>query len=206
MYPTLQKYLTGFGYLLIFYAYNNKFKNHALIIQDVVNKNLNTNIMEYTNQDIRRQDRLMDENRANEMLENGEYGVLSMQAEDGGGYGVPVNYVWDGKDSIYIHCAIDGEKMRCIEKNNNVSFCVIGRTRLIPRMFTTEYESIMLKGTAHIDLNDDEKMKALMMIVKKFSPDFITLGAKYSEKSFHRVNLIRVDFTKWSGKCKHVKE
>jgi hypothetical protein len=54
--------------------------------------------------------------------------------------------------------------------------------------------------------NDEEKKKALMLIVKTFSPDFLKLGAKYSEKSLQRVNLIRVDFTKWSGKCKHVKE
>ena len=162
--------------------------------------------MEYTNKDVRRQDRLMDEDKANELLKNSEYGVLSMQAEDGGGYGVPVNYVWDGKDSIYIHCAIDGEKLRCIKNNNKVSFCVIGHTHLIPSKFTTEYESIILKGTAHIDLDDEEKTKALMLIVKTFSPDFLKLGAKYSEKSFQRVNLIRVDFTQWSGKCKHVKE
>ena len=30
------------------------------------------------------------------------------------------------------------------------------------------------------------------------------IGYKYSEKSFHRVDIIRVDFTEFSGKCKHV--
>ena len=48
--------------------------------------------MKYVNDRVRRQDRLMDEARALELLREGEYGVLSMVA-DGGGYGVPVNFV-----------------------------------------------------------------------------------------------------------------
>lgn len=60
--------------------------------------------MKYNNETVRRRDRLMDETRALELLRTSEYGVLSMVA-DGGGYGIPINFVWDGKDSIYIHCA-----------------------------------------------------------------------------------------------------
>ena len=39
--------------------------------------------MEFNNSQIRRQDRLLDEERAMEIIKEGEYGVLSMQAEDG---------------------------------------------------------------------------------------------------------------------------
>ena len=45
--------------------------------------------MKYVNDRIRRQDRLMDEERAIELLRDGEYGVLSMVSEDMG-YGIPV--------------------------------------------------------------------------------------------------------------------
>ena len=51
--------------------------------------------MKYVNNRVRRQDRLMDEQRALELLRDGEYGVLSMVADDAG-YGIPVNFVWDG--------------------------------------------------------------------------------------------------------------
>ena len=62
--------------------------------------------MEYTNQDVRRQDRLLDEARAFEILKEGEFGILSMRTEEGdGAYGIPINYVWDRGNSIYIHCA-----------------------------------------------------------------------------------------------------
>ena len=159
---------------------HNKKQDHTLSLQQPIIKKA---IMKYSNEDVRRQDRLMSEANAIKLLTDGEYGVLSMQAEDGGGYGV-----------------------RCLEKNPSVTFCVVGQTRLVPRQFTTEYNSILLHGTAHLHLSDEEKMKALHLIVRKFSPDYIETGDKYSEKSFHRVDIIRMDITEFSGKCKHVKE
>lgn len=50
--------------------------------------------MNYTNEQIRRQDRLLEKEKAISLLKNGEYGVLSMQDEENGAYGVPINYVW----------------------------------------------------------------------------------------------------------------
>ena len=60
--------------------------------------------MKYVNDTVRRRDRLMDEVRARELLRDSEYGVLSMIDENGIPYGIPVNHVWNGEDSIYIHC------------------------------------------------------------------------------------------------------
>ena len=49
--------------------------------------------MEFNNNQIRRQDRLLSEARAYEILKEGEYGVLSMRTEDGeGAYGIPLSY------------------------------------------------------------------------------------------------------------------
>ena len=59
--------------------------------------------MKYQNECVRRQDRLLDEDKALNLLENGGYGVLSMVSPQGDAYGIPVNFVWDGKESIYIH-------------------------------------------------------------------------------------------------------
>ena len=160
--------------------------------------------MKYSNETVRRQDRLMDEHTATELLMNSEYWILSLTDKDGKAYGIPVNYVWDGKDSIYIHCAPEGRKLQCMANNPNVSFCVIGHTHLIPDKFTTEYESIILRGKANIHLTDVEKMQALRGILQKFSPDDTVVGEKYAAKSFHRVEIIRIDITDWSGKCKHV--
>jgi nitroimidazol reductase NimA-like FMN-containing flavoprotein (pyridoxamine 5'-phosphate oxidase superfamily) len=161
--------------------------------------------MKYNNNDVRRQDRLLEQERATEILSNGEYGILSLiDTENNCAYGVPVNYIWDKKDSIYIHCAKEGRKLKCIEKNPNVSFCIIGNTHLLPNKFTTEYESIILKGIAHINLSNEEKMKGLEGVLDKFSAPFKEIGMKYTEKSFPRVEVIRIDITEFSGKCKRV--
>ena len=104
--------------------------------------------MEYRNDSVRRQDRLLDEERARELLRGGEYGFLAM-ASDEGGYGIPVNYVAEG-DTIYIHCAPEGRKLRAIAADARVSFCVVGVTRPVPERFTTAYESIVVSGRARV--------------------------------------------------------
>lgn len=40
--------------------------------------------MKYVNETVRRRDRLLDEERALELLKDGEYGVLSMVSENSG--------------------------------------------------------------------------------------------------------------------------
>ncbi len=160
--------------------------------------------MIYTNSDIIRQDRLLEERSAKELLMNSEYGVLSMQSEDGGVYSVPLNYVWDNNESIYFHCAMEGRKLRCMDKYNNVSFCIVGITNVISDKFTTEYESIILECKAFRKLHDDERMKALELILDKYSPKNKVLGMKYAEKSFKRTEIVRLDIDKCSGKCKKI--
>ncbi|MDD7318481.1 MAG: pyridoxamine 5'-phosphate oxidase family protein [Prevotella sp.] len=160
--------------------------------------------MEYDNSGVRRQDRLLDEASAVKLLRESEYGVLSMIDENGLPYAVPVNHIWDGGSSIYIHCAPEGRKLRAIKSHPEVSFCVVGHTNLLPNKFTTEYESIVISGKASIGLTEEERWHALELLLDKLSPNDKTIGLKYSEKSFHRVDIIRIDIEKWSGKAKRV--
>lgn len=160
--------------------------------------------MEYRNDEVRRQDRLLETDRALEILREGEYGILSMQLPDQGGYGVPISYAWDGDSSIYLHCAPEGKKLRCIRQHPDVSFCVVGKTRVYPSRFTTAYESILLSCRAHTDLPEEERHKALELILEKYSPRDREVGRKYAEKSFHRTEVIRLDIQSWSGKCKKI--
>jgi len=159
--------------------------------------------MKYSNEDVRRQDRLLDQPSAIQLLSEAEYGVLAM-TDNGLPYAIPVNYVWDGVSSIYIHCAPEGRKLRAIANCPDVSFVVVGHTHLLPSKFTTEYESIVLTGRAVMDLSDEEKHKALSLLLEKLSPNDKAIGEKYAEKSFHRVEIIRIDISQWSGKCKRV--
>ena len=122
--------------------------------------------------------------------------------ENGLPYGIPVNYVWDGKDSLYIHCAPEGKKLRAIAAHPEVSFSIVGRVHLLPSKFTTEYESIVLKGTARVGLSPEERMQALVLLVEKLSPNYVEVGKKYAEKTFYRTEIIRQEVTEFSGKTK----
>ena len=160
--------------------------------------------MDFDNSDVRRQDRLLGEERACEILRQGEYGVLSMQAESGrGAYGIPVSFAWDGENAIYMHCAPQGRKLRCIDACAEVSFCVVGRTKVIPAGFTTAYESIVVRGRAERGLGDDERLKALALLLDKYCPDDKETGLQYARKSFARAEIIRLDILSASGKSKN---
>ena len=159
--------------------------------------------MEYNNREVRRQDRLLGQEEALELLKNGEYGVLSMQSEDGkGAYGVPVNYVWDRGNSIYIHCAPVGRKLNCIDHCHEVSFCVVGRTEVKSESFTTAYESVVMKCEAHHGLHEAERMSALSWLVSKYCPNNKIQGMENAQRSFHRTEIIRLDILEISGKSK----
>ena len=159
----------------------------------------------YNNNNVRRQDRLLDESAAIGLLRSGEYGVLSMVVPFGndiGGYGIPISYVWDGENSIYFHCAFEGHKLKCLKANPATSFCIVGHTKIIPHQFATAYESVIIRGNVNLELSSEERMKALMLILDKYSPAYKEAGIKYTEKSFHRTNVIRLDIKEISGKAR----
>ena len=94
--------------------------------------------MEYINEKVRRQDRLLTQERALQLLSESEYGVLSMIDSEGLPYAIPVNHVWNGENSIYIHCAPQGKKLVALQHNPNVSYCIVGKVNLLPKYFNTK--------------------------------------------------------------------
>lgn len=161
--------------------------------------------MKYDNSTVRRQDRLMEEALALEILKNGEYGYLSLVDTGNGGvpYGIPVSYVLDDA-SIYIHCGPAGRKMDIIGESAPVSFCVVGGTQIIPHKFTTNYESVVVAGVVHNVKDDEECWRCLRLILEKYSPANMEVGIKYAEKSFFRTRVLRIDIDSISGKRKWI--
>ena len=157
------------------------------------------------NEKMRRKDRETTEERAYEILKNGEYGILSTIGEDGYPYGVPVNFAVEG-NKIYFHCAPEGYKLECLRENPKVSFTVVGATQIVPGKFTTGYESTIAFGEMHLDLPEEERRYALRLLVNKYSSAFKEIGEKYIEKSFYRTNILRLDISHISGKCKRLSQ
>lgn len=158
--------------------------------------------MKYHTDDIRRQDRCMDEERSRELFMECEYGVLSLVDSEGMPYGIPVNFVFERPGHLYIHCAPEGRKLQCLAHTPHVSLCMVGYTHVLASQFTTEYESVIVTGTARIGLSEEEKRHALMLLVEKYSPDFRREGATAIRRSLHRTKVIRIDIETFSGKHK----
>lgn len=137
---------------------------------------------------------------ARELLERGEYGILSICGPAGQPYGVPLSYcVLNG--SVYFHCAVAGRKLENLRHNNRVSFCVVGATEVLPEKFATRYESVILSGRA-VEVRDAEKQRALEGLVDKYSPDFRESGLKYIASDQHEALVFRIDIAELCGKAR----
>lgn len=157
-------------------------------------------MISYDNSSVRRQDRLLEESVAIDLLRSGEYGFLAMATEQGG-YGVPMNYAV-ADDVIYMHCAVSGRKLRAIEYDNRVSFVVVGKTQLCPSDLTTKYQSVIAEGGARVVTSDEERAVALKLIVEKYAPQYASAAAKAMEISLSRTVIVAVKIERLAGKQK----
>ena len=115
---------------------------------------------------MRRADRAISDSEAKSILEKGEFGILSTVSSEGQPYGVPMSHCYTG-NVIYFHCALEGHKLDNLSNNSRVSFCVVGKTEVLPESFATRYESASVFGK-EFELTGDEKHKGLLEIVKKY--------------------------------------
>ncbi|WP_231875317.1 pyridoxamine 5'-phosphate oxidase family protein [Desulfuromonas sp. DDH964] len=149
---------------------------------------------------MRRKDRELAVDAAMELLARGEYGVLSTTDIDGQPYGIPVSYAYR-HPAIYIHCAPEGHKLDNLHFNPKVSFCVVGKTRVLPELFSTEYESVIAFGVA-AEVAGAEREKALVWLLEKYSPQQITAGEAYIASTGHLAKVIKLEITALSGKAR----
>jgi len=150
--------------------------------------------------EMRRKESRMNEQEAVKVLEEGLYGNLATIGEEGYPYSIPLNYVY-ADNAIYFHSAPEGHKLDNIKYNNRVCFGVVGTFRIIPEKFDTNYESAVVFGKACEVTDEKEKKKALLLLVEKYSKDYMEEGKKYIEKSLNRVSVFKIEIEHLTGKC-----
>lgn len=148
---------------------------------------------------MRRNDRAISVADARCLLEKAEYGVLSMASSDGVPYCIPLNFSFV-RDCIYFHCAPEGNKIRLLSANRNVSFCVVGRTEVLPEKFGMKYESVVATGIVE-ELFEKDKREGLILLLKKYSPDFIKEGLAYIDRLFDKTRVYKICLTSITGKA-----
>jgi nitroimidazol reductase NimA-like FMN-containing flavoprotein (pyridoxamine 5'-phosphate oxidase superfamily) len=149
---------------------------------------------------MRRKDRQITQQESIEIVQKGEYGILSMCTPTNEGYGVPLNYVFYG-NNIYFHCAKEGSKLDYLRNNPKVSFCVVGETKVLPSQFGTLYESVIVSGISS-EVEGTEKLEALKQLIEKYSGEYIWEGKEYIDKLYGKVNVIKLTVKSISGKAR----
>ena len=149
---------------------------------------------------VRRKDRELSSCLAAKLFSECEYGILCTADMNGQAYGTPLNYVY--KDNfVYFHCAVEGHKLENIKANKKVSFCVVGRTKILPDKFATQYESAIAFGSAS-EVYGSEKQDALLSLLEKYSSGFLEEGKKYIDKMGERTRVIRINIEHLTGKAR----
>ena len=149
---------------------------------------------------LRREDRRLDDAAAMALLKRGEYGILSTLDRRNRPYGIPVNYVVID-DSIFFHCATEGQKLENITANKDVSFCVVGKTELNPEKFTTRYESVVVMGNADLIQDAVLKKNVLRTLVAKYAADHMASGERYIDALMDQTAVVRIVIEQLAGKA-----
>jgi len=148
--------------------------------------------------EIRRKDREITKEEIKEILATGEYGFLSTISDNGYPYVVPLSFVYYD-NSIYFHCATEGQKLDNINQNDKVSFCVVTDTELLPEKFSTKYKSVVVFGLAS-EVEDDLKEDVLFKLIDKYSSQFLVEGNKYIKGAKDKTKVVKIDIQHITGK------
>ncbi|MDR3578803.1 MAG: pyridoxamine 5'-phosphate oxidase family protein [Oryzomonas sp.] len=150
--------------------------------------------------ELRRKERALNEPEAREILERGEYGILSTCDPDGQPYGIPLSYCFSD-DAVYFHCAAEGQKLKDIAADGRVSFCVVGRTEVLPHQFATRYESVIISGRA-TEVYGEEKQLALEGFLDKYCAEFRLPGLDYIADKLGLTRVFRIGIEDICGKAR----
>ena len=135
---------------------------------------------------------------AKEILSRNTNGVLALVDPEGKPYGVPMSFIFDGQDSIYFHCALEGRKLDCIKNSPFGCFTVINKDEIIPERFTTYFESVIAEGKIDILKDREEIIDSLRRLSNKYSPG-LECEAEI-ERGLNRVIILRLKIESLTGK------
>ena len=139
---------------------------------------------------MRRSDRELDQEIALKIIDECQYATLSCIDENNEIFSIPISIARDGM-SIYIHGAKTGSKARLYKDGKIVELVAVSHNRvptpsyeycesikdsvskLGSNIFTTEYLSAIAKTKAYEVTNESQKIKALELLCRKYTPDYM---------------------------------
>ena len=118
-------------------------------------------------------------------------------------YAVPVSFGFEeenGRFSLYVHCAMEGEKLRRMENDPRCAFSMYTGTRLIEGettcAYSTEYESVCGSGVL-TRLESEDKRRGIDALMRHYAPE---RALPVSEQVLEKTCVLRLDVDEITGK------
>lgn len=153
---------------------------------------------------MRRKDREQSTEFALKTAQECEFAVISMIDASGLPYGVPVSTVLDGK-TLYFHTAKEGRKIDCLHHSPAVHIVCVGAVQRASDEFTTGYECAMIEGICTEVTDEAEKIRALRLLCKKYTPQNMDNFDRAIQASLHRTGVYKIAVLSVTGKAKILK-
>lgn len=149
-------------------------------------------------QAMRRKNRELPEDKALDIVDRAQWGVLSLSDGQGLPYGVPLNHARMGRKLVF-HCAKEGQKLDFLKTNPQGWFTAVASEQVLREQGTTQYESAMVGGAVRIIEDEAGRLAAFDAINAKFTEGF-ELGREFVAKWAAAAVILEMDIERISGK------
>lgn len=150
---------------------------------------------------MRRKDREMPESFAWGIVDKCEWAMLGLVDPAGDPYTIPVTIAREDR-RIYFHSALGGFKVDCLKNHGQVCMACVGDTHRLENLFTTEFESAVLRGIAVEVSDEQEKIHGLRLICERHTPANMENFDDAIARSLSRTGVWRVEVQEITGKRK----
>ena len=148
---------------------------------------------------MRRKDRELSQELALAVTDNCAFSVMATVNPDGSPYCIPLSPARDG-EWLYFHCAHEGQKTKNIKHENRVCITCVGEIKVIPRDFGIEYESAVINGVAFEVTDREEKIRALALISRRYTPEDMDIFDEAIQRNIERTAVWKIRIDEISGK------
>ena len=149
--------------------------------------------------EMRRKDRKKSSEFALLVIDKCAYSVMATVNPDGSPYCIPISLAREG-EWLYFHCAHDGQKIENLKHSNRVCVTCVGDVKVVPRDFGIEYESAVINGTASEVTAREEKVSALAVISRRYTPDDMDIFDEVISRNLDRTAVWKIHIDEISGK------
>lgn len=171
---------------------------------------------------MRRTDREMDREFGIGVIDSSDYGIVSVNNTKNA-YSVPLSIVRD-ENTLYFHSGKQGTKTELFLNDTNATVVFVGKTHIpenftkdeldemshdsskavqfISQVFTTEFESAIVKGKISKVTEQTEKISALRLICEKYTPSKMEYFDIAIKAGLDKTNIYSIEIEELTAKRK----